>query len=210
MPRPLPAFGTSFCAHVDRMLDVCVSIENARLLSGAAEPIRRELNHVRLAHLYEAVYLRIFSLWEVFLEETCVRYMLGYQSPTHSPRVLIGGIATISDAKSHLYGGRDYILWHNPTTVVSRVQTRLDASPIETVISSSTTILKDMAAVRHRIAHDSLDARSRFDSATMQLAGRRYPGGRPGRFLRDTVPAGQRWLPELGARLKGLAMQMAP
>ena len=206
----MPPLGTRFCSYVDGMLTVCTSIEVIREASQAGSLVRRELTYRRLGHIYEAAYLRIFSRWETFLEEACLRYMVHYHSPIYTPVVLVGGINTLSDARAALYGGGSYLLWHDPARVAARAAAHLSGCPIETVTNASIQSLNWMAAVRHRVAHDSDDARSKFDAATMSLAGQRYPGGRPGLFLRSTDSAHQRWLPLLAIRLKNLALQIAP
>lgn len=205
----MPPLATRFGDYVDKMIGVCEAVEITLASDQPGGVARTQLTSNRVMHLYEAAYLRMFSAWESFLEECCIRYMLDYHSPHYSPVVSVGGLGTLQDARLHIYGGRDYVLWHNPNAVVGRVSSRLANSPIETVVNSSYQTLEWMAFVRHRVAHDSDDARSKFDGATMGMAGRRYVGGRPGRFLRaaDGVPI--RWLPTLGARLKALALQIA-
>lgn len=210
MPRRMPPLGSRFAAYVDRMVAVCEAVEVTRTQSEPGSAARTRLTSPRLIHLYEAAYLRIFASWEAFLEECCVRYMIGYVSPMYSPVVLVGGLSTLADAREQLYGQRDFLLWHNPRTVIGRAQSALSSSPIETVASSSLQALEWMAAVRHRVAHDSDNARDKFDRATMGLAGRRYRGGRPGLFLRAIDGGQSRWLPLLGSRLQGLATQIAP
>jgi hypothetical protein len=209
MPRTLPPLASRFGDYVDKMMGVCEAVEITLASDEPRGVARTQLTPSRVVHLYEAAYLRMFSAWENFLEECCIRYMLDYQSPQYSPVVCVDGLSTLKEARTHVYGGRDYVLWHNPNAVVARVSSRLENSPIETVVNSSYQALEWMAFVRHRVAHDSDDSRGKFDGATMGMAGRRYLGGRPGRFLRanDGVPV--RWLPTLGARLKALAIQIA-
>lgn len=210
MPRPMPPLGTEFGTYVDRMLAVCSAIEVIRETSPSRSSIRRELTHERLVYLYEASYLRVFARWENFLEETCARYMLGYASPLYQPVHVGGRQSTLADARKLLYRNRDFALWHNPTTVSARAADHLVGSPIETVTISSLQSLTWMAAVRHRVAHDSSDARSQFDAASMGLAGRRFPGSRPGRLLRSSDGVPHRWLSVLATRLKNTALQIAP
>ncbi len=206
----MPPLATKFGAYADRMVAICEAIEITRAQSLPGTVARAQLTSDRLAYLYEAAYLRIFSSWETLLEECCVRYMIGYEAPLYTPTVSISGLSTIADSRAQLYGSRDYVLWHNPRTVRSRAAEYMVNSPIETVATSSLQTLESMAAIRHRIAHDSHDARQKFDAATMGLAGRRYRGGRPGRFLRASDGVPTRWLPVLARRLKGLALQIAP
>lgn len=119
---------------------------------------------------------------------------------------------TIASAEATVLGGRDYVLWHNPNTVVNRANRFFASSPIETVLLSNISRLENFAAVRHRITHSQSDARTKFDAATTAIAGKRYGGSRAGSFLRDTDPSTSpslRWVEQLGNELQSLAMQIA-
>lgn len=195
---------------MDSALGLCTAVELARELSPIGSVQRVELTEQRLALVYESAYLRMFAGWEVFLEEVCIRYMCGYEAPMYTPTVLVQNVKTLDDARKHLYGQNQYLLWHDPTRVVNRVKARLHECPIEGSILASTQTLQWLGAVRHRVAHDSADARQKFDAATMGLGGFRVRGGRVGRFLRKNHPHGQRWIHQLAIALRGLAKQMAP
>src|SRR5262249_28723097 len=108
-------------------------------------------------------------------------------------------------------GASGFALWHNPAVVIRRSRLHLRLCPHEVIIMSNTARLENLSAVRHRIVHGQDDAKKKFNTATMALCGRRYPGARPGRFLRDwdrsTTP-NRRWLETLGSELVGLARQI--
>lgn len=71
--------------------------------------------------------------------------------------------------------------------------------------------IETYASIRHRIAH--AHGGTEFDLATMSLAGKRYRGSRPGRFLRDWVRYTQipmRWIDVILMDFRGLAFQITP
>lgn len=210
MPRTMPALASTYCSEVDRALRLASAFEVARATSPVTSTAYQELTIARLERAYELAFLRMYAQWEVFLEEVTARYLLGYVSTTYTPTLLIDKPKNLDAARRQLAGGRDYCLWHNPDTVTRRVNTRLQACPVATVVASSRTQLEAMAAVRHRVAHHSYDARDKFDTATMRLSGVRVPGARAGRFLRREVTTSARWIESLGTQLKGLAQQIAP
>ena len=213
MPRTIPPLAVEFT----RRMSEALALGSAGDLAAAAprdSPIHQEWYVARVELLYELAYLRIFIGWELFLEQTFLRYLCGYSSTTgvtFSPTGAGAFYATLRDAEASVLGGRQFVLWHDPTSVIRRAHRFLINCPHESVIPSHTTRLADYGSVRHRIAHGQDDARQKFNSATMNLAGRRYRGARPGRFLRDwdrsSTPA-RRWLNVLGADLAGLAQQM--
>ena len=68
-----------------------------------------------------------------------------------------------------------------------------------------------VVGMRHRIVHDQIDAKNKFDIATLQIAGRTYPASRPGRFLRDwdrSATPPRRWIEVLIADLIQLMHQL--
>lgn len=85
--------------------------------------------------------------------------------------------------------------------------------PHENVLKSDFARLQWFSFIRHRVAHDNLDARHKFDLASMSLLGRRYRGSRPGAMLRDWTTLGglpARWLRAVTEELCRLATQIAP
>lgn len=212
MPRTLPPLAAEF----RQKALAAVSVARAGDLAATAPSgtsIRRAWHVSRVELLYELAFLRTFIEWEIFLERTFLRYLCGYRSKAGIAFAPVSGryCASISSAQALVLGTRPYVLWHNPTSVAARARKYLGLSPHETVITSSSSRLEHMAAVRHRIAHGQDDAKAKFNAATMALGGRRYAGARAGRFLRDwdrSVSPNVRWLETLGNELANLATQI--
>lgn len=214
MPRQMPALQAAFHRQVAQAMKLAEIGEVARVEAGAGSETRKQLHYRRVELLYELAFLRIFLAWEAFLEQAFLRYLCGYVS-RHGSAIPQAGVSfsrTLAHAEVTVLAGKDYVLWHNPVRVADRCQRKFGRCPIETVVRSSTARLEALAAVRHRIVHAQADARLKFDTATMAIAGRRYEGSRPGAFLRDrdvsNTPAVP-WLERLGQELQGLASQIA-
>jgi hypothetical protein len=211
----MPPLATRFGAEVDRALELAEAGEVARVNLPKQSTALREWRVPRLEALYEMAYLRIFVGWEVFLEEAFLRMMCGYQSSVYAPVFASGQgrCVTLNDAQRDLYAGQDFLLWHNPGTVRRRAMNWLQLSPHETVIDSNFSRIEWLAYVRHRVAHGSTHAKGQLDTATINLAGRRYPGASAGKFLRDWDGGSSppiRWLQSIGAEFKSLASQISP
>ena len=182
--------------------------ERLRSHPQAGVGIRTDLRVSRVYLIYELAYLRVFNRWEIFLEETLIRYMCGY-SFNGQVEIPVTGVhhGNVNAARLHLYNGRAYLLWHDPTKAVQRANANLQNSRHTTVLHPSTLIVEQFATIRNRIAHDQRDAINKFDATCMALVGRRYPGSRPGIFLREwTQFASQnvRWLDRICYELAGL------
>jgi hypothetical protein len=209
----MPDLAAELGERFDEALKLAEIGEDARLEATRGSRTRVNLHPSRLEALYELAYLRVFVGWEAFLEQAFLRYLCGYLS-TRGAATLIAGATyapTLASAEKALLGGNRYALWHNPAGVVKRCQKFFSASPIEAVVNSNLARLTDFAAVRHRITHAHGDTRKNFDVATMNFAGGRYRGGRPGAFLRDRDTSHMpqiRWLERLTNELGGLAAQI--
>lgn len=212
MPRPMPPFAGWFQQRVTDALALAQAGDLAAASPFGSE-IRRGWHVARVELLYELAYLRMFIEWELFLEQTFLRYLCGYVSVRGTVRPTSEVFfSTLPTAQAAVLGGRPYVLWHDPSTVIDRARRFLTGCPHEVVIGSYLARLTDLASVRHRVAHGQEDARRKFDTATTNIAGRRYRGARPGRFLRDwdrSVTPPRRWLEALGLELENLAQQIA-
>ena len=177
--------------------------------------MRGEITVPRLEYLYEIAFLRIFVAWETFLEESFLRYMCGFSSPGAQPQTSLQGAYSpnLAHARAALHGSQQYLLWHSPAKVIARSKNIFVNGAHELVVASNQARVEYFARVRHRIAHGQQDAQKKFDAATMNLVGRRYPASRVGRFLRDADPRHPlptRWIESIAAELSGLAAQVVP
>jgi len=119
---------------------------------------------------------------------------------------------TLSESQQLAYGGRDFALWHNPEKVIERARRFFLNGRVEQILASDLSMLSWYGNIRHRVAHGHDDSRRKFDLATMGLAGRRVPGGRPGLFLRSMAveEGGIRWIDKVGKDFVALAEQITP
>jgi hypothetical protein len=207
MPRRMPPYTAAFQRQLDSLLKLAEAGELA-----AQSSVRSDWYATRVESLYELAFLRIFIEWELLLEQSFLRYLCGYVSSHGTFSATAGAhCRSLAVAEGLIFGPNGFATWHNPARVVSRAHGYLILCPHETVIQASRTRVEQFSWVRHRIAHGQGDAKRKFDQATMALTGRRYPGARPGRFLRDwdrrLVPA-KRWIEVIGAELVGLAGQI--
>ena len=210
----MPPLADAFEGGVDRATSLAQAGEQAQIMISGFSAAVNPLHPVRLELLYEMAFLRVFIEWETFLEQSFLRYLCGYRNSVGQQTLIQGTYyRTLTVAKTAVLGGRDYKLWHNPSAVIRRSQQYFRGGLHELVLASSQTRLEWFAAVRHRIAHAQVHARTEFDNATMGINGSRYHGGRAGKFLRDrntyVIPQA-RWLDTMSKELVGLARQITP
>ena len=216
MPRQIPRFDQALSHQAQTAIGIVRAGEITRTAGG---PIgRSEWGIVRLEALHELAFLRIFSAWEMCLEAVFFRSLCGYASRAGQETLIRGSyFPDLAAAEAAVLGGQSFVLWHNPAKVITRCRQHIRSGMAgcpgiqESVIASSTTRLTHLAAIRHRIAHDQSDARSKFDAATLTFAGRTYPASRPGKFLRDwgaSTPAPNRWLDIVTNELINLIAQI--
>lgn len=209
MPRPLPRLDLAFAANAAASLGLVQRIEAARVAGHQGDQNRITLTDVELA--YELAYLRVFTAWEALLEDVFLRLMCGYTRGGVA-EAMVGGAApyrTLALAEAAMLHGQQYVLWHKPARVIQRAQTTLANSNFQQVIQSAQARLGQLAAIRHRIAHEQHDASVQFNTVSMAIAGKRYKASRPGRFLRDVSNnPPDRWIDTLAAELESLAAQL--
>lgn len=208
----MPAIATQFIASAASAATIPVEIQSLR--TAVTPAYRNVLRPTRIDALYELAYLRAFASWEAFLEDAVLHMMCGFVSPIYAP-IFPPGMRrslTLTNARATLFGARDYLLWHNPSRIEKQAGKVLAASPIELVVKSNAARLEAFAAIRHRIAHQSDDAETKFDKASMTLIGRRLPGSRAGRLLSTNDPAypGLTFLQSIVQELGALSLQIAP
>ena len=179
--------------------------------------IRKEWNTIRLEALYELAYLRVFAAWEMCLEAIFYRSLCGYASAAGQEQLISGSYyPSLAAAEAAVLGRHKYVLWHNPQKVIERCQGYIRSgtgcpSVQELTISSNLARLEHLASTRHRIVHDQIDAKLKFDAATLHIAGRTYRSSRPGKFLRDldtTKTPPRKWLEVTIMELSSLMCQM--
>lgn len=211
MTRSLPRYDLEFTEQIQASLALVGRLEVSMLQARAAHIEGLKLADVELA--YELAYLRMFLAWERFLETSLTRLICGYRCSHGSEPLKPNSFyfKKIADAEAAMLGGRDYLLWHDPNKVITRAAKWLLNSRYALILQSAQTELTYYAAIRHRIAHDQDDSKTKFDLASMALTARRYKGARPGRLLRDWQSGSnppQRWLSVLGDNLASYASQI--
>ena len=215
MPRQMPDFAAELADRISIAAQLPATFEQlkARALPGSVE--HRLLHVKRIEAAYEMAFLRVFIAWEDALEQSFIRYLSGCSnsvSPaTPAPTIVFS--KTIALAELQLYGGNQYLLWHNPTQVITRSKKFFALGKHEQIFQSNLARLVAFASIRHRIAHGQDDSRNKFDLATMLLVGKRYHGGRPGPFLRDfdtSVAPARRWIDSIASEFVSLIRQITP
>lgn len=213
MPRTLAPICDSFSANAIKALELSSAAELVRISAPAGSQGRKQFNYNKLELIYELSYLRVFALWEAFLEEAFHRLLCGYtaggsvvaMAPTQTRA------PTLNAAALRVLNGRPYVLWHNPTVVIDRSKKFFVSAPHESVTSSALALISSLADIRHHIAHATPDTQQKYHQATMSMAGARYGNG-AGRFLRTAIVdpitgAQKRWLHVLADQLISLSNQ---
>jgi hypothetical protein len=211
MARRIPRLDITFATEAQRAVQLAMAGERIRSDPQAGLFARREISLSHLEALYETAYFRIFLKWEDFLDQTFIRYLCGYTPTSGVCNLINSPFATINLAEVDVLGRSNFLNWADPLQVVARSRRYMTAGHHETVLNSNIARIIDFKSVRNRIAHTSEHARLQFDNATRTLAGKRYPGSSPGRFLRDlgvVSPVPLTWLEVISEELQNLATQI--
>jgi hypothetical protein len=212
MTASLTPAAERFRHECDATLDWLGATEALWMTAPPTSAVRTRLKTPQMEALYEAAFLRLFTAWEVAVEEVTLRMMARAAPPSWVPIAPAGKVlySSLKSARLALYGGADYLLWHNPATVAKRIASHLAGSPLEAEIRAQATWLEQVAQVRHRIAHASDDAARKFDVAALALTGTAHRGS-PGRLLRSQDIADPlnptRWIVRLDSGLRSIIVR---
>lgn len=184
--KTMPALGTKCVASFNQSLDIASATETLWLTAKPASAVRKQLKTAQLEALYEATFLRVFSSYETFIEDSLVHYMANYGTASYIPNASATCQIhnSLTSAVAALYGGNDYLLWHNTKTSIGRVTKHLVGCPVETALTANKVNLDDYAKIRHHIAHNSSDSGVKFAAAASRLTGSEHRR-QPGKLLRS-------------------------
>lgn len=162
----------------------------------------------------ELAFLRAFLAWEAFLEHSFLVYLTG-QIPARGrapKRYYFPPSQKL--ARELLADGRDYARWADAGAVGMRA-TRFfkDGHPFRDALRSSTVALTDANMIRNMIAHESAQARDRFETVVRRELTSLPVNRTAGHFLGLTKPGSTpptSFLDWYIAKLDGCARQIIP
>jgi hypothetical protein len=147
------------------------------------------ISESRRDSITELAFLRAFLAWETFLEKSFILYLMG-QIPTHGrapKRYVFPPNQRL--AMEWLAEGRDYAKWAKPGEVSKRA-TRFfrKGHPFASALRSQQNELANANVIRNMIAHESTNAREKFEKLVRQKLGALPFNRTVGGFLCQTVP----------------------
>jgi hypothetical protein len=138
---------------------------------------RARITNQRRDLLTEIAFLRAFTGWEIFLEETFLLYLLGHRPPRgNAPRRY--GFPQDKDAASEWCSdGKGYAKWG--VVDVRRRADRWfkDGKPFTPALQSQQSRLEQLVTIRNAIAHESSSARGKFENVVRTELQALPPGG---------------------------------
>lgn len=188
MPAPrLHAALTSFSRSVKDARELASDAHKWSLPS--ASGVRAQITPRRRDTLTEMAFLRAFTGWEVFLEQTFLLYLLGRRPPKGAPPRRYGFPPTPEAAAEWCLEGRQYAKW-NPADVQRRAnQWFKGGKPFTPILQARQSHLKQLVTIRNAIAHESSEAKAKFEALVRNELGALPPGTTVGNFLITTRPA---------------------
>lgn len=154
--------------------------------AGAAPPL---ISPQRRDYFAEMAFLRAFSAWETFLEESFLLYLLGYKAPRGRAPHRYAFPPDPTHAMNWLTDGREYATWTDAGYVGSRAKRFFSAGrPFADVLSRNQNLLREVNTIRNAIAHRSGTARQKFEEVVRQKLGTAPPNLTVGSFLGTTAP----------------------
>lgn len=146
------------------------------------------LKRYEIEIIAELAFLKVFTEWEFFLEESFIRYLVGGLTPSgYCPKRYVNP-PNMEIAKKILNGdNKAYINWNSAASVVNRAKIFFDdGEPYRSAIQTAMVNLDEMNVIRNRIAHKSKHSKDKFSEFTRRKFGYGVRGMTPGKFLLAT------------------------
>jgi len=172
---------------------IAASARVASLVNAARGLVTTSGRPVHVRDLEEIAGLAVLKLtlaWESFLEDSFLRYLCGAPSCVGGAPTLLGARQpTLKAAYALLLGTQKYLGW-SPTASVTRASLHFAAGePYRSAIGGAAADLRQINAIRNRIAHRSPFSVSEFQAVVVAELGSVPRGMTPGRFLLGTLPS---------------------
>jgi hypothetical protein len=128
--------------------------------------------------------LRLYLVWEEFVESVFLRYICGCTSPSgFCPFLLCTRESNLVGATKTVFGKYKYLGW-GPSDTIARAQIYFQGGePFSIAIGSAQRELEAIYTIRNRFAHRSEYAQDQFRRLVRSELGYNPPGMTPGRFL---------------------------
>jgi hypothetical protein len=150
---------------------------------------RAQITTQRRDTLTEIAFLRAFTGWEVFLEETFLLFLVGHKAPKAPRPIRFGFPANLSAASEWCTDGKEYAKW-NVSDVRRRADRWLDqGKPFSPVLQGRQARLDQLITIRNAIAHESSVARTKFENLVRNELPTVPAAMSVGSFLITVVPA---------------------
>jgi hypothetical protein len=149
---------------------------------------RAQITTQRRDLLIEIAFLRAFTGWEIFLEETFLLYLLGHHPPKGLPPRRYGFPQDKNAASEWCSDGKEYAKWNSADVRRRANRWFKDGKPFTPALQSQQSRLDQLVTIRNAIAHESSAARTKFEGLVRIELQALPPGITVGGFLLTLQP----------------------
>jgi len=149
-------------SKIERELNLLVKEieENLGLLKKANK--LSSFSQIHKQMIAELVFLKIYTAWEQFLENTFLLYARGYPSKNkHKPRRIVI-IKTEKNVVNMIKGGKEFISW-NTSSIIQRTQLFFEGGGPYDFLRNYQINFDEIRIIRNSIAHKSKNAKRKFE-----------------------------------------------
>ena len=133
---------------------------------------------------YELAFIKIFTGWERFLQDSFISYMTGSSIVQYKPKLYLKRIRK-DHALKILSGTEDYPDWSKIEEVYTLAQLYfVDGEPFMLALQQIETYFNDMKKIRNAIVHISSKSEEKYQGLVRARMSSYHPAISPGEFLR--------------------------
>ncbi len=146
------------------------------------------LTPIELDRIYEIAFLKIFTSWEVFLEDSFIALLCGTKNRKIKPKLIV---KKINEDKAYdlLKGVKEYPDWTNIAKVIEMSELYfVSQNPLKIPLESFRSTFNEMKTVRNAISHISKEATKKLNNLAINKLKNYSPPITPGGFLSCKSP----------------------
>lgn len=188
--RKVAAVHTTFKEDIDALLRLD-ALNQQRYRAGPGRPGPASLSKGQMTLITEGIFVRAFTYYELFLEESFLLYVRGRATRGGKKAKSYIAPKNTIHAREILQGQMKFLEWNSADTTIKRSETFLvDGWPIKQAITSNLARLRSMRKIRNAIAHRSPEALGDYTNVvTTELRARPLDLPAPGEFLLLSDPS---------------------
>jgi hypothetical protein len=184
----LKAIKTDFLLKVDE------SLKFIQKINSAVQKKRVSLDNLEISTLYEVSFLKIFTEWERFLENSFIGYLMGKSTKKLKPKMITKRMS-VDKAYDLIKGTKQYPDWTKVEDILTLASLFfITLNPYDSILRTTHKELSQIKIIRNAITHISKNSTESFRKLVRSELASYNINISPGEFLMQNQSASEQYL----------------